>query len=65
MGHKMDGHAIPVSEGMYMINGQQRLKKTTAGWKINAEFSNGTSDWLPLRDMKESNPIDLAEYAAD
>lgn len=60
--HKMDGHAIPISEGTYMVNSQQCLKKTTAGWKINVEFSDGTSDWLPLRNIKESNPIDLAEY---
>ena len=31
VGHKTDGHAIPVSEGTYVVNGQQRLKKTTAG----------------------------------
>ena len=46
-----------------MVGGQERLKKTTAGWKINVEFSYGTTDWLPLRDVKDSNPIDLAEYA--
>ena len=39
------------------------MKRTTAGWKINVEFSDGTTDWLPLRDVKESNPIELAEYA--
>ncbi len=38
-------------------------KRTTAGWKINVEFSDGTTDWLPLGDVKESNPIGLAEYA--
>jgi hypothetical protein len=63
IGHKTDGHAIPVSDGTYMVGGQERLKRTTAGWKINVEFSDGTTDWLPLRDVKESNPIDLAEYA--
>ena len=63
IGHRTDGHAIPLSEGTYMVNGQQRLKKTTAGWKINVEFSDGTSDWLHLRDVKDSNPIELAEYA--
>ncbi len=63
IGHKTDGHAIPVSDGTYMVGGQERLKRPTAGWKINVEFSDGTTDWLPLRDVKESNPIDLAEYA--
>ena len=63
IGHKTNGHAIPVSEGTYMVGGQERMKRTTAGWKINVEFSDGTTDWLPLRDVKESNPIELAEYA--
>jgi hypothetical protein len=63
IGHKTDGHAITVSNGTYMVGGQERLKRTTAGWKINVEFSDGSTDWLPLRDVKESNPIDLAEYA--
>jgi hypothetical protein len=36
---------------------------TTAGWKIYVEFMDGTTAWLPLKDVKESNPIELAEYA--
>jgi hypothetical protein len=27
------------------------------------EFSNGRSDWLPLWDVKDGNPIKLAKYA--
>ena len=63
VGHKTDGHALSISDGTYMVNGQQRMKKTTAGWKINVEFADGTTDWLPLRDVKDSNPVELAEYA--
>jgi hypothetical protein len=46
-----------------MVNGQQRNKKTTAGWKLQVEFSDGSTDWIPLKDLKNSNPIQLAEYA--
>ena len=63
IGHKSDGHAVKKEDGYYMVGGQKRAKKTTAGWKLEVEFSDGTSDWLPLRDVKESNPIELAEYA--
>jgi hypothetical protein len=45
VGHKTNGHAIPASEGTYMVGGQERLKRTTTGWKINVEFSDGTTDW--------------------
>jgi hypothetical protein len=30
---------------------------------IYVEFTDGTTAWLPLKDVKESNPIELAEYA--
>ncbi len=54
----------PSLNGIYMVGGQEQLKRAAAGWKINVEFSeDGTTDWLLLRDVKESNPIDLAKYA--
>jgi hypothetical protein len=61
--HKTDGHALTVQDGFYINNGQKRDKKTTAGWKLQVEFSDGTTDWIPLKDLKNSNPIQLAEYA--
>ena len=27
------------------------------------EWRDGTSSWLPLRDVKEASPVELAEYA--
>ena len=63
IGHRTDGHALPIADGYETIGGHQRPKKTTAGWKLNVEFSDGTTLWLPLKDIKESNPIELAEYA--
>lgn len=30
---------------------------------LNLQFTDGTMAWLPLKDVKESNPIKLAEYA--
>ena len=44
-------------------NGQLKPKKTTVGWEICVEFVDGSSDWIPLKDIKDSNPIELAEYA--
>jgi hypothetical protein len=36
---------------------------TTRGWDINVEWKDGTSSWIPLKDLKDSNPVKLAEYA--
>ncbi len=61
IGHKTDGHALNKADGYYAVGNHQQPKKTTAGWKINVEFTNGTIAWLPLKDVKESNPIELAD----
>ncbi|KAL7544893.1 hypothetical protein ACHAWF_008256 [Thalassiosira exigua] len=37
--------------------------RTTKGWEMLVEWKDGTSSWLPLRDVKEASPIELAEYA--
>jgi hypothetical protein len=38
-------------------------KLTTLGWELCVSWADGTSSWLPLADVKESNPIEAAEYA--
>ena len=38
-------------------------KKTTIGWSIEVEWKDGSVSWVPLKDLKASNPIELAEYA--
>ena len=43
--------------------GQHRLRKTTVGWKLLVLWKNGTQQWIPLKDMKESHPVDVAEFA--
>ncbi len=50
-------------DGYYAVGNHQQPKMTTAGWKIYVEFTDGTTAWLPLKDVKESNLIELAEYA--
>ena len=36
---------------------------TTLGWDMLVKWANGITSWLPLAAMKESNPIETAEYA--
>lgn len=62
--HKSDGNAIPVSEGTIETKtGNIRKKITTAGWKLLVQWKDGSSDWVPLKDLKNSNPVHLAQYA--
>ena len=37
-------------------------KRTTKGWKLLVEWKDGSSNWIPLKDLKASNPVETAEY---
>ena len=43
--------------------GQRRLRKTTVGWKLLVRWKDGSETWIPLKDMKESHPVEVAEFA--
>ena len=36
---------------------------TTCGWVLLVLWTDGTKQWVPLKDMKELNPIEMAEFA--
>jgi hypothetical protein len=62
--HKKDGTAISIEDGFIRAkSGNLHPKNTTRGWKLLVEWKDGSSDWVPLKDLKASNPIELAEYA--
>ena len=43
--------------------GTRRLRHTTAGWKLLVLWKDGSEQWIPLKDLKESHPIEVAEFA--
>ena len=34
----------------------------TQGWKLIVEWKDGSKKWIPLKDIKDSNPVDVAEF---
>ena len=44
-------------------NGMKRRKMTIAGWQLCIKCKDGTNDWVALKDIKNSYPFDLADYA--
>jgi len=40
------------------------VPKTTVGWTLQVRWKDGSTSWEKLCDLKESNPVELAEYAA-
>ena len=43
--------------------GAHKLWKTTVGWKLLVLQRDGRQQWIPLKDLKESNPIEVADFA--
>ena len=62
--HKKGTTAVSLDEG-YVITrtGTKRRRHTTAGWQLQVEWKDGSTSWVHLRDLKDSNPVELAEYA--
>jgi hypothetical protein len=46
-----------------MKRGRWVAKKTTKGWKILCQWKGGSTDWVDMRYVKDSNPIEMAKYA--
>ncbi|KAG7369925.1 reverse transcriptase RNA-dependent DNA polymerase [Nitzschia inconspicua] len=62
--HRKDATAVPISDGTIRSRtGNERLKTTTRGWQLLVEWKDGGSDWIDLKDIKASNPLEVAEYA--
>ena len=63
MDHKKAGTAIPMAEGtVTSANGTKRNKITSRGWLLLVQWKDGLTSWEKLKDLKASNPIEVAEY---
>ena len=61
--HEVDWNIALKKEDSHTSESNRRRRKvTTKGWKLKVEWKDGTCSWIPLNIIKESNPIELAEY---
>ena len=51
------------ANGIMSSGGNRHPKKTTAGWQLLVKWKDESMDWVPLKDLKTANPLDLVEYA--
>jgi hypothetical protein len=62
--HSKDVAAITKDQGFIRsYNGNEVRRKTTKGWKLCVEWKDGSTSWVPLSELKASNPVKVAEYA--
>ena len=43
--------------------GTRRRRKTTIQWELLAQWKDGITNWVSLKDLKEGYPVQTAEYA--
>eukprot|EP00957_Ditylum_brightwellii_P079243 6026568-Ditylum_brightwellii.AAC.1 len=60
--YKKDEAVAVDKNDMYVVTprGQKRARKTTQGWRLLVHWADGIESWIPLKDMKESHPIEVA-----
>ncbi len=63
--HKSDGSAVLPADMWISGTGSRNrhMRRTTKGWKLCVTWKDGTTSWEPLCNLKESNPVEVAEYA--
>ena len=63
--HRSDGTALRIEDGFTVShNGNRVPKQTTRGWSLLVNWKDGSSDWVKLKDLRDSYPVQVAEYAA-
>jgi len=60
--HRKGAKALTKNEAFLKVRGKLIPKRTTKGWQICAELSNGKTEWLDLKTAKEASPIKAAKY---
>jgi hypothetical protein len=60
---KIIDHKKITDDAFVEVNGKQHPRRTTNGWKLCIRWKNGTTSWQTLAAQKESNLIEVADYA--
>ena len=66
IGHRADGTEVKRGdEFVVSSSGVRRRRHTTAGWDVRIRWHDGQSTWNSLKDVKDSYPCQLADYAIE
>ena len=62
--HKTTDEAVLEKDSTYRTkSGMERKKRTTKGWLFYVRWKDGSGDWVTMKDLKDSYPVQLADYA--
>jgi hypothetical protein len=63
--HKKDHTAVAIDDKWIQHGANCTLRKTIQGWYLQMLWCDGTTSWESLRNIKESNPVEVAKYAIE
>jgi hypothetical protein len=62
--HRTNGKQVLQQDAFITTrSGTRRRRETTMGWEVLVRWKDDSTTWIALKDMKESYPVQLAEYA--
>ena len=62
IGHRSDKHAVKQQDTFITTKmGTKRCRETTKGWELLIWWKDGGTDWIALKDIKESYPVQVSE----
>ena len=62
--YRKNENALSLEDQKIVVRGKPSLRRSTVGWQICCEWKDGSTSWEKLSDLKESHPVQTAEYAA-
>ena len=64
--HRTTPDAITIENGTYETKlGLKKKIRTTKGWEFYVRWKGGSGDWVTMKDLKDSYPVPLADYAVN
>jgi hypothetical protein len=62
--YRKDGKEISKEDAFILTaSGNKRRRETTKGWEVCIQWKDGSTTWSKLKDVKDSYPVELAEFA--
>ena len=60
--YQRDNKAISLSDQQITVQGRPITHMTTAGWQSCCQWKDGSTSWEKLSELKESHPVQTAEF---
>jgi hypothetical protein len=61
--NRCNGNAVDKEDQMRISVKRKVKNKNISGWTLEVEWRDGGTAWIQLKTMKESNDVEVAEYA--